>query len=168
MADLIPDIVDMLIQIPLLSLGIVVLFFTYGTQVQKQVIANQLKSAAAYCMHPMSVLLPDEAKQMVKKYLQLPSNSAAEDAKVEANNKILEEQVLVWLTGLIILFTIIITLILLIYRHPFPWGSLFDAITITGCVMLVEFMFVTIISGKYMVVDVQKMYATFMSKISVQ
>jgi len=167
-ADLIPDIVDILMQIPLISTGIVLLFFTYGIQVQKEVINNQLKTATAYCTHPLSVLLPDPARESLRDYVKTHSSStSANNSEIEQTNANLKNKVVMCLVVMFVVFTIIIATLLLVYKHPFPWVSLFNSIVIMGFVMLTEYIFVTLISSQYMVVDVQGMYAKFVSMLTV-
>ena len=160
------NIVHVLIQIPIMSVGITGLFFIYGISVEKQLIISQLTEAAASLTEPLSILLPEPIKAVLRANFKPPALTPGPDT-LQAQNKQLRHKAIIGVAAIIGIFTTLIIAILLIYQLPFPWKSLLEAIIITGCIMFMEFLFFTIITRNYAVIYMPGVFAKILSNITV-
>lgn len=160
-------VVNILIQIPLIAIGIVGLFFIYGITVEKQLIMNQLNEAAVNITSSFAILLPEQAKALLRANFNLPSPTASGDDRLESRNKELRHKVTVGVAAIVSIFSVLIIIMLLVFQLPFPWKSLVEALIITGCLMFMEFLFLTIVTANYQVIYLPGVYAKILSKITV-
>lgn len=149
------DIAYILLGVILIASFITIFFFTYVSKVEGQVVKNQISDIVADLTDGTKLIFTPTQLNVIstalEQYLVMPDMSEA-DARAEENNRGIQQNA-IKIFGIGISVGIVI-LLLLWYKYKFSMFELLKYSLITlAMVALTEFLFVTIVSKNYVIVD---------------
>jgi hypothetical protein len=153
-------IIDVLLQVPLITLAIILYFFMYGVQVQKRVVQRQLKETINFLMHPLQVLTPPEKKKLLLEEWKAvpPLTSSSNDQEKIDRNKQMFIRTLIFSFVLVGISVVAIVVTLVVKQETFPTMSLVRSGAIVVAVMFVEIVFLFAVLTQYKVIDLDSIY----------
>ena len=145
------QIVQIILNITLVSTIIGVLFFTYGKTIEKKIVEEQSAYIAKTIATDIKIFLPLELRQNIAAQLQVPDMREA-DARVEVANAALQDQAVVVL-GILFIVGIIVTLIICKIGNVNKTHVAIEAAVILVFVVATEVLFLNIIARNYKSAD---------------
>lgn len=152
--------VEILLQIPAITLVLILYVFLYGVQVQKKVVGEQIHDLARFILHPIQVVATQEQKEKISHEINVtpvPPQSAKDKEALQRNAKMITTT-FVLSAALIVLFIVILAVFLHVQQRSLPWPCVFRSLGIICAVLLVEVIFLQFVLTDYKVLDIQRTY----------
>ena len=149
------DIINIIMHVVLISSFIAVFFFTYGSQIEQEIVQSQAENIVKVFTEDISLIIPNSTKPIIKAGLQERLKSpdfSKEDKEVEDHNK----ELLINATKIIVMFAVVGITVILVLASIYN-VELTDIVTrniiILAFVGLTEYLFATYIIKNYITAD---------------
>jgi len=143
------QISQIILNVTLVSCFIGVLFFTYGSKVEQEIIQEQTENITKSITGDLQ-FLPDSLKQQIKEQLSVPNMESDDLNAKESNSKLLKKSALV--LGILFLVGMLLTIIIYI-TNKIDENIFTESLVILLAVGLTEVLFLNIISRPYKIAD---------------
>lgn len=153
-------VMDLLLHIALIGVALPAMFFTVGTQIQHDVMRNEVYKVTSDLLRPLMGIV-----SYVVKDVNWEIEATDAERQQEENNRMIRDKVRYGLIGLFCVSLALFFVVVIIRGGPFPWDLVLANIIMVIAIILAEIFFLYVIVKRFRPIDVDDIQKRLIARL---
>lgn len=153
-------VMDLLLHIAFIGVAIPIMFFTYGTQLQKELVKHEVYKIVHDFLRPLMGVVT-----YIFKDFTWEIETSASEKKQEERNELIRNKVKYVLITMFAVSIGLFGVMVVLSNEPVPWGLIGTNLVMTVMVVAAEIVFIRVVVEKFRPIDVDDIQQRLIQKL---